>query len=431
MRFLRIHAAFAVAAVLALAAFAGTASADGVYFSSPANDNTYVNSTASIPTVSWAFIGEIVNGGCGFERVTPNAASLASNDCFDGTNFPTVNSSLAPAQLSFTWNVAPMVSGDGTYRVFGYAGFISLGAANFSRTFTLDTVDPTIELGGPSAWTDDSTPAVSFLVYDANLGTSYCAVDPADSADKSDYSPCASGDTLPAVSDGAHELWVMHEDLAGNVSTAHHSFQVDATAPQISVTGLSAGEVMTSAYPVASVTATDAGSGINFLSCAWDGATPGSCTNNAFTMALLADGQHVLNASAIDQVGNKSTIAMPFSVDTTGGLKQGLVAPKTAKWALKLGRLSGSSYASAVTITFALPAGGTAKFCLGSVTFSVMFKKHKVGSSKVKYKATGAKCTVTATPKLAKKYKGKKLGFTFAYKSGPIKAFTLYGSAKV
>jgi hypothetical protein len=414
-----------------MAAFASPASADGVYFSSPANDNTYYKASADIPTVSWSFVGEIVNGACGFERTTPNPASLASNSCFDGTNFPDVDTHLAPAQFSFNWNVAPMVSGDGTYKVTGYAGFISIGAANFSRTFTLDTLDPTINLSVPPAWTSDRTPAVNFVVYDANLGTSYCAVDPADSADKGDYSECASGDSLPTVSDGSHELWVMHEDLAGNVSTAHDSFAVDATAPQVSISGLTAGEVLTSAYPSVNVTATDGGSGVNYLSCAWDTSTLGSCTANAFTMALLTDGPHFLHVSAIDQLGNTTTVATAFSVDTSGGLKQGLIAPKTAKWVFKRGKLSGSSYATTVTMGFALPVGGTAKSCSGSAAFSVMYKKHKVGSSKVTYKAAGTKCTVTAKPKLSKKYKGKKLGFTFAYKNGPIKAFTLYGSGKL
>ena len=43
----------------------------------------------------------------------------------------------------------------------------------------------------------------------------------------------------------------------------------------------------------------------------------------------------------------------------------------------------------------------------------------------------GASFTASGKSKLSKKYKNKKATIGFAYKSGPIKAFTLYGSGKL
>lgn len=407
--------------------FVPAAQADGIYFQSPASDNTYINSTDDIPNFQWSFIGEIGYGGCAFERVTPNPVELASNDCFTpGTNVPTVDNSMAPASFGFTWNINSLVSGDGTYRLYGAAAFINIAPANYSRTFTLDTVDPLVTASAPLGWTNDATPSVSYTITDANPGTTLCGVDATSASDSSALHACdASPLNLPELSDGTHTFWVVHTDLAGNSAHTTKTFDVDATAPNVSIVGVAQGQVLDQAMMNVSVSATDPGSGLAALSCAWDSAALGSCNSADFASAILADGAHTLHVVASDILGNVNSQAIDFTVDTTAGLKQGLIAPKTGTFKIKRGALKGSKYASTFTTTFATPSGGDAKSCSGTAATRILLKKKQLGSAKVKFKASGAKCTATSTFKLSKKYKGKKLTLILDYKNGPIKAFRI------
>lgn len=432
MSYLSIRTTLIAAVAAAFLALAPAAMADGVYFSSPAQDNTYYSSIDDVPSVNWSIIGSILDADCEFERVTPSPTVLTSNDCFTpGTNVPVVDNSMAPASFGFAWNVKPMISGDGTYRVDGYAGFLSIEPSNFSITFTLDTVDPTVTASAPLGWTTDSTPSVGYTLVDANPGTTYCSVDPADPNNKANYTACPSTSfSLPALADGSHTFWVLSEDLAGNVSTASKSFDVDATAPDITVTGLVNGQVLENAFAQVNVSYLDTGSGNGSLSCAWDAASLGSCSSADFSGTIFADGAHTLTVVATDTLGNARTLTINFTVDTTAGIKQGLIAPKTAKFKVKRGKLKGSTFAATVTSTFAIPAGGDAKSCSGTAATRVMLKKKQLGSGKIKFKAAAGKCTATSAVKIAKKFKGKKLTFILDYKNGPIKAFRVSGTLK-
>lgn len=422
-----IRSCLVCAIVTAFAVFAASASADGVYWSSPAQDNTYVNDTGDIPSFAWSFIGEIEDADCAFVRVTPSPSTLTSNDCFTpGPNVPTVDNSMAPESFGFTWDIASLVSGDGTYRVEGNSFFLNIDPAFFDRTFTLDTVDPLVTVTAPLGWTNDSTPAVGFSITDANPGTTRCGYDATGPDDSSALSVCPSSPPdLPALSDGSHTFWAVHTDLAGNSASATKTFDVDATAPSITVTGVAQGQVLEQAIMGVAVSANDPGSGLAALSCAWDAGALGSCVTSDFTSAILADGSHALTVVATDQLGNTNTQTISFSVDTTAGIKQGLIAPKAGAFKIKRGKLKRGKYGATFTTTFATPAGGDAKSCGGTASTRILLKKKQLGSSKVKFKAAGAKCVGTSTFKLSKKYKGKKLTLILDYKNGPIKAFRL------
>ena len=85
----------------------------------------------------------------------------------------------------------------------------------------------------------------TYLASDKNLGT---------------VSATLNGDSFStgtAVSaDGDYALVVTASDTAGNTSTKSVSFTIDATAPQISITGVSDGEITNRAV-TPSFTATD------------------------------------------------------------------------------------------------------------------------------------------------------------------------------
>jgi hypothetical protein len=96
--------------------------------------------------------------------------------------------------------------------------------AIFSRTFTVDTVPPSLSIGfGPSGTTSDSTPLFGFS---AETGaTVECSIDQGVPA----YGPCASATTDAAVAplaDGAYVFRVRATDAAGNQTSASRAFTV-------------------------------------------------------------------------------------------------------------------------------------------------------------------------------------------------------------
>lgn len=436
MRFLNVvrGAAVALAASLALAPAALAGDPGTVEFTSPP-DGAYLTYA---PSVQWTEYGGLVAAPqCKFERTAPSATTIfAAQPCSSGalnapgqgdqTNFPT--------SISWNWATSPMVAsyGDGTYKVTFTAYFTSYPDQTATRTFTVDTVDPTVSASAPVGITADNTPEITYSVTDANPGTTFCAVDPDFPASLAEYTACPSSPfSMSPLSDGDHNLWIVHEDLAGNTGSVTKSFSVDATPPEITVTGLSNGQVLTTAQPTINVAAQDAGTGVAQTTCSWDGTAPVGCSDAIFANAVLTDGPHVLEVSSSDVIGNSRTLTITFSVDTTAGLKQGLIAPKSGKFKLKRGKLKRGKYGASVTSTFALPAGGNAKSCSGTAYLRLTLKKRIVASAKVRWKASGASCVATGAPKVPAKFRGKKLTLTLDYKNGPIKAFRISGSAKL
>lgn len=431
MSFLSLRFAGALATFAACLVFAAPAGATNsnntVSFTSP-DDGAVL---AAAPTVTWTADGAFQEApDC---EVTLAGTGSIFNDLCGGS---LIGSDYPNGIYNFSWDTTSLIEpeGDGTYTVtFRPAWLNAGGATTFSRTFTVDTVAPTVYADGPSGPINDNTPTVGFIVYDANPGTSYCAVDPADSSDPADYEICpADSFDLAALSDGPHSFWILHRDLAGRIGSASKSFTVDATPPAISVSGVAQGEVLTSAYAAVSVGATDgSGSGLTTLGCWWDDGAVRSCNDTQFVNSVLVDGAHTLHVEATDALGNTATAAIAFSVDTTGGLKQGLAAPKRGSFKLKRGKLRSGKYAVTLTTTFATPAGGAKADCKGTATTRVLLKKKQLTSGKIKWKAAGGKCTATAAVKLKKSYRGKKLTVILDYKNGPIKAFRLSKTLKL
>jgi hypothetical protein len=325
-----------------------------------------------------------------------------------------------------------MVSGDGAYRVTFTPSFVSFGTPTVTRDFVIDTVSPVVTASAPNGVTNDNTPSLGYTMQDVNPDRVECAIDPVDPLDPASYTVCPASPYSPAaLSDGEHKLYVVGYDLALHLSVAVKVFTIDATGPAITVTGLTEGDLLTTAWPTLSVGSSDVGTGVVTTTCSYDSNAPTDCSDSNFLNAPLTDGAHTLNVVSTDVAGNVSVRAVHFTIDTSGGLTQGLIAPKTAKFALKRGKLKGTKFATTLTVSFALPAGAPASACSGSAKINALVKKKQIGSASGKFKASGANCVATGTAKLSKKFKGKKLSITFAYKSGPIKAFTLYGSAKL
>jgi hypothetical protein len=118
---------------------------------------------------------------------------------------------------------------DGTYTFRVRATSAVGNHAVDSRTFTIDTVAPSLRIDfGPSGRTSDNTPLFGFT---AEAGaTVECSIDRGTPA----YGPCASATTDAAaapLADGAYDFHVRATDAAGNRTVVARAFTVDTAPP--------------------------------------------------------------------------------------------------------------------------------------------------------------------------------------------------------
>ena len=112
--------------------------------------------------------------------------------------------------------------------------------------------------------------------------------------------------------EGSNTLVVSAEDMAGNVSSATVSFNVDTTAPKVTITSPSEGVTYAATEIALEVTADET---IAQWSYSLNGADPVSFTPNVTITAQ--EGSNTLVVSAGDTAGNIGTSTVSFLVDTT------------------------------------------------------------------------------------------------------------------
>lgn len=206
-----------------------------------------------------------------------------------------------------SWHIGPLADGQHTFTAHSED---STGATvtTESKTFTVDTVAPTLTLTSsfPSPGND---PTPTFTLASSESGGEFtCSLD--------DGAPtvCASPFTTPALADGQHHLRVWAFDAAGNRSTPKGSdFVVDTTAPVVTLTSQPSGTIRSSTATVAF----NADDGSTDFTCQVDAAAAQPCTS-PFTTPALADGAHTIAVVATDPAGNTSAPATArFTVDTS------------------------------------------------------------------------------------------------------------------
>lgn len=187
-----------------------------------------------------------------------------------------------------------------------------------SRTWTVDTVAPTITLsGGPVGTVTSSTAQIGYSVTDG--GAPECSYNSAP------FAPCGpspvSRSNLP---DGLHELRFRSTDPAGNVGTATREWRVDRTAPQTTIGGGPSGTVM-STDATFDFSSDDPSAGFQ---CSFDGSLFEACESPR-AYAGLARGDHSFRVRAVDPVGNVDTSPAartwrvePPSSGTAGAMKK-------------------------------------------------------------------------------------------------------------
>jgi large repetitive protein len=184
---------------------------------------------------------------------------------------------------------------DGTYTLSLRAvDLVGRSSAPVSRTWTVDTAQPTVTIGsGPSGLFNSSS--ASFQFTTSEPGVLRCSLDGAPPA--SCGSPTSH--TYTGLNPGPHSFTVTSTDAAGNVGSASRSWTVDTTAPETNLTSAPAsGPAAAATFEFSSP---DPGA---TFECALDGAIFTPCTSPV-SFSGLGEGDHTFRVRAVDEAGNK------------------------------------------------------------------------------------------------------------------------------
>ncbi|MGE5085178.1 MAG: OmpL47-type beta-barrel domain-containing protein, partial [Bacillota bacterium] len=123
-----------------------------------------------------------------------------------------------------------------------------------------------------------------------------------------DFTNCTDVKTYSNLPDGQNRFQVRAVDRAGNRSvTVEYGWVVDTAPPTIAITS-QPDSTSSASSAVFNFVAADSGSGIAGTVCSLDGASFAACTSPISYSSLL-EGTHSFSVQAIDNAGNKSTVA--------------------------------------------------------------------------------------------------------------------------
>jgi hypothetical protein len=247
-----------------------------------------------------------------------------SAGAFTGISSPSISASVVdanPGVNTCSFDGGPFVAcpaqsaelGDGSHQLtVRHTDKAGNSATAGPRAFTVDTIAPVVVLTAPAdaGFTNDSTPALSFAVTEANPGATQCRVD------GGAPSGCSSGVSTSALTDGNHSVSVTHADLAGNAATTATAFTVDTVAPVVSLTQPANGSYTADNTQEVTFTVTEANQ-TAASQCAVDGGSNVSCTSGTI-VSLPGDGVHTVAVTHTDKAGNTSNAAgtAAVTVDT-------------------------------------------------------------------------------------------------------------------
>src|SRR5437773_2700374 len=240
---------------------------------------------------------------------------------------------LGPTEGNHTFAGLSQGSHTATLVAFDLAGHTTAVA----RSFTVDTIAPSITLSAPAAgYLSTGNVVVTWTASDNN-GLARIEVS-LDGGAPIALGASATSTTLTGVSDGPHTIRVQAFDLAGSSASDSVVVTVDTTAPTASLTAPTSGQLFGTSSVQLTWTASDATSGIDHFEVRLDGGTPinepaGTAT---YTFTGVSDGTHTLALKAFDRAGNTVLVSVAVSVDATAptvsivGPASGAVIPSSA-----------------------------------------------------------------------------------------------------
>src|SRR5437879_3578833 len=234
---------------------------------------------------------------------------------------------LGPTEGNHTFAGLSQGSHTATLVAFDLAGHTTAVA----RSFTVDTIAPSITLSAPAAgYLSTSNVLVTWVASDNN-GLARIEVS-LDGGAPMTLGANAISTTLTGVSDGPHTIRVQAFDLAGSSASDSVAVTVDTTAPTASLTAPASGQLFGTSSVQLTWTASDATSGIDHFEVRLDGGTPinvpaGTAT---YTFTSLSDGTHTLALRAFDRAGNTILVSATVTVDAAAPLAS-LTAPTSGR----------------------------------------------------------------------------------------------------
>jgi len=246
-----------------------------------------------------------------FEGDDPNGSVAYFQCSLDGGGFGTCSS---PKELT------GLEQGQHTYEV---RAVDQVGLPDFSPatyTWTVDTVDPAVELESTPSDPSNSTSAIfEFTAADSGSGidTVECSLD------QSAFTPCSSPVEYTGLSDGVHEFEVQAFDKADHSTVESFEWTVDATAPTTTLESKPSNPSTDTAPSLTFSGADPGGTGVAAFECKLDGGSFGVCTSPE-DLDGLEEGSHTFEVRARDNAGNvdASPASYTWTVDT--------VAPDTS-----------------------------------------------------------------------------------------------------
>ena len=280
---------------------------------------------ASVGAVStYAFSNVTTNHtiSANFADTTPPTGAISINNGSAYTNTQNVTLTLSASdsgtgvsQMQFsndglTWSVPEsfasmktwiLGSGDGVKTVFvKYKDNAGNWSAANTSTITLDTTPPAVTITQPTAgFTSNKTP---LLTYTVSGGTVVVKVDGTTVS-------TASGNTLDALAEGAHQIRVESTDAAGNMGFAAVNITVDTTPPTGTVS-LNNGAAYTNNTAVTlALSCIDALSGCSSMQLSPDNqtwSTPEAYAATKVMQLTPGDGAKTVYVKYSDNAGNAS-----------------------------------------------------------------------------------------------------------------------------
>jgi hypothetical protein len=241
----------------------------------------------------------------------------------DGTGWSSPTSS-----TNFTFNNL----GDGAHTVAVRAFDLAGNQADFSVTFVVDTVDPSVTITAPiNGWmTNLTSQYFSWSGSDATSGVAAYRFQ-LDSGGWSAWS-MVNHTTITGLGEGLHTFLVEVIDNSGNTAEASITFLIDLTDPTIEITDPAQGGYHNSSTVQAHWFGYDGGSGLDWYEFQLDGGEWYAVgqANSQFLFGLL-DGNHTLTVRVHDYAGNFASTSVNFTVDTVAPVIE-IISPQNGSF---------------------------------------------------------------------------------------------------
>jgi hypothetical protein len=252
---------------------------------------------------------------------------------------------------------SPISLNDGTHFITLSALDNAGNATNQSLTLNVDTLAPVMGVSRAGTLGDDGwyTSAIDFQIT---------ALDSGSGVERGEYrmdggawvstGSTNGGMSFTVTGDGAHDIEYRVFDVAGNVTTASETVQIDATHPTVIFHSPSPNTPVDKIVPI-SGTSSDALSRLVSVEVSvdegktWKPLTQGAWAYN-WDVSGLENGAHPILVRARDAAGNSSTASLPLLVDNAGPLIE-IAEPWTFDLAGELQITANAHKVDSVTIT--------------------------------------------------------------------------------